>query len=393
MHAISDEQRRARLGVRHALAPPAACDTVAEAAAAVLALHATDPASVYLSAAARTSGATVERIEDELYVQRSVVRMLGMRRTVFVTPASSVPIVQAAATRAVAAKERAKLLTFVERTGFTRSPERWLRDVSRDTLAALTARGEAGATELAADVPELGRKIVVGQGKWQGEQGASTRVLFLLAADGHIVRGRPRGSWVSTQYRWAPTTSWLGGDVPSLPTEEARASLARMWLRAYGPGTVADLRWWTGWTLTETRRALASLPTTEVALDDGETGIVLSDDLDEVPPPEPWVALLPALDPTPMGWTSRSWFLGPHRAELFDRSGNIGPTIWTNGQVVGGWATGKDGELRTHLLQDVGTDLETAVTKAAASLTAWLTGTRIIPRFRTPLERTLTEEG
>ena len=37
------------------------------------------------------------------------------------------------------------------------------------------------------------------------------------------------------------------------------------------------------------------------------------------------VALLPALDPTPMGYVERDWFLGPHAPALFDRSGNIGP--------------------------------------------------------------------
>lgn len=390
MERVGEQQRRARLGVRHGLAGCAAA-SVTEAAEAVLALHATDPASVFLSARARTPGATVEAVEHELYVQRSVVRMLGMRRTVFVTPTSLAPVVHAAATRAVAVKERAKLLTFVERTGFTDAPERWLHDVCRDTLDALTARGEATPGELAADVPELARKIKVGQGKWQAEQGAATRVLFQLAADGLAVRGRPRGSWTSTQYRWAPTASWLPGGMPELPAAEARASLARHWLYAYGPGTAADLKWWTGWTMAETRAALAAVPTASVTLDDGDTGYVLADDVDPVPEPHPWVALLPALDPTPMGWTGRDWFLGPHRPALFDRSGNVGPTIWSDGRVVGGWATRDDGEIVTRLLEDVGAATEAAVAEAAATLGDWLGPTRITPRFRTPLERTLTD--
>ena len=52
--------------------------------------------------------------------------------------------------------------------------------------------------------------------------------------------------------------------------------------------------------------------------DDGSTGYALADDLDPEPSVEPWVRLLPALDSTSMGWTDRSWYLGPHKAALFD---------------------------------------------------------------------------
>ena len=44
------------------------------------------------------------------------------------------------------------------------------------------------------------------------------------------------------------------------------------------------------------------------------TGLVLADDLEREARPDPWIALLPSLDPTIMGWTSRDWYLAPHRA-------------------------------------------------------------------------------
>lgn len=348
----------------------------------MLALHATDPASVFLSAAARVPGATVASIERELYADRSVVRMLGMRRTVFVVPAELAPVVHAACTMQVAAKERAKLLGFLGRSGIA-EPATWLARVETATLDALTARGEATAAELAGDVPELKTRITVGQGKWVGQQGASTRVLFLLAADGHVVRGRPLGSWLSTQYRWAPLPRWPRWDPP-----DARVELARRWLGAHGPGTVADLAWWTGWTLTQTRQALAALPTEPVDVDGG-AAYVLADDAAPVPEPAPWTALLPALDPTPMSWKERDWFLGPHRDALFDRSGNIGPTVWCDGRIVGGWAQRGSGEVAYRLLEDVGADAGARVDEAAQRLTAWLGDTRVTPRFRTPLEREL----
>jgi hypothetical protein len=101
------------------------------------------------------------------------------------------------------------------------------------------------------------------------------------------------------------------------------------------------------------------------------------------------VALLPALDPTVMGWSGRSWFLGEHGPRLFDRSGNVGPTVWWDGRIVGGWAQRADGEIAYRLLEDVGADAAAAVRAEAERLRSWLGKVRVTPRFRTPLEREL----
>ena len=103
-----------------------------------------------------------------------------------------------------------------------------------------------------------------------------------------------------------------------------------------------------------------------------------------------WAALLPALDPTVMGWAERSWFLGPHARSLFDTNGNAGPTIWLNGQVVGGWAQRAGGEIAIRLLADVGADGRALIEAEAERVGTWLAGVRVIPRFRTPTERELS---
>ena len=213
-------------------------------------------------------------------------------------------------------------------------------------------------------------------------------MLFLLAAQGRIVRGRPRGSWLSTQYSWATAESWLGKKMPALEPDAARAELARRWLRAFGPAPVEDLKWWAGWTAGQTKKALAELGPAEVDLD-GTPGIALPDDLEPVPPPEPVAALLPALDPTPMGWDRRDWYLGEHQAPLFDRTGNIGPTVWWAGRIVGGWAQRSSGEIVWRLLEDVGAGAVADIERAAGRLHDWLGPVRVTPKFRIPLEREL----
>jgi hypothetical protein len=92
-----------------------------------------------------------------------------------------------------------------------------------------------------------------------------------------------------------------------------------------------------------------------------------------------------------MGYAERSWFLGSHGPRVFDRSGNIGPTVWCDGRVVGGWAQRKHGEIAVRLFEDVGREAEQRVDAAAHALSTWLGPVRITPRFRTPLERELSD--
>jgi len=106
--------------------------------------------------------------------------------------------------------------------------------------------------------------------------------------------------------------------------------------------------------------------------------------------PGPWVALLPSLDPTTMGWKERDWYLGDETARLFDRNGNAGPTIWVDGRVVGGWAQRKSGEVAYELFQDVGKQASDAVQTRAAELQLWLGEIRVTPRFRSPHDKKLT---
>jgi hypothetical protein len=391
MRRIGVGERRARLGLRHRLAPEVRAAEVARVAESMVALHGTDPASVFLALFARMTDPRIPAIERALYEDRTVLRMLGMRRTMFVVPVGIAGVVHAACTRSIAVLERRKVVAMIETAGIANDGGRWLADVEASTLRALGARGQATAGDLVQDEPRLGVRIRLAIGKpYEGEVGVVTRVLFLLAADGRIVRGRPRGSLISSQYRWAPMDAWMPGGLPDLPTEDARTDLARRWLAAFGPAPPADLKWWAGWTAGDTTRALESVGAIEVALGGGSTGYVMPDDVEPVAAAEPWAALLPGLDPTPMGWAGRDWFLGEHRASLFDRSGNIGPTVWWDGRIVGGWAQLADGRIAMRLLEDIGREGNAAVEAEAARLTTWLGPVRITPRFRTPLERELT---
>jgi len=385
-------ERRARLQRRHRLAGDAT--SVTEVVDSVAVLHATDPATVYLSVLARAPQLTLDDVSAALYEDRSVVKLIGMRRTMFVVRTGFAPVVHSAAGRAIARRLRRQLLQ--QLSSRTTDPpagpdlETWLQELEDSVERVVDRHDEAPASRLGQDEPRLRTTLIPDTGrKWDVPTNITSRVLTLMAADGRLVRGRPAGTWLSRQHRWASTRALWPDGMPDVAEAEAEEELVRSWLRVFGPAPVTDLKWWTGWTLGQTRKVLGRLPVVEADLD-GEPGVVLADDVEPEPPRAPAAALLPALDPTPMGWQTRDWFLGPHRAALFDRNGNIGPTVWWDGRIVGGWAV-RAGRVVWRLLEDVGTEAAAAVEAVAGSIESRLGGATVIPSFRTPLERELVE--
>jgi hypothetical protein len=383
MLRVDTAERRRRIAFRHRLAHTALASTPEEAAAAVVALHGTDPATIHLSLAARLARPDREAIDRALYETRTLIRMPGMRRTIFVVPAELVPIVHFSSTVRIAARERITLARFLADGGFD---EQWLLEVRDNTLRALRELGEASLGDLAAREPRLREQILVAPDKpYAAKFAAGSRLLAYLAMEGVVMRRRPLGGWTSNQFRWAVA------DPPAeLAPEVAQAMLIRRLLASYGPALAADLKWWTGWNAGEVARALREVGAVEVSLDAG-TGYLLPDDDQPTPEPEPWVALLPALDSTAMGWKQRDWYLPADSTVLFDRTGNIGPTVWSDGRVVGGWAQRARGEVVWRALADIGTEAVTAIDRQAGLLAGWLGTTVVRPRFRTPLERELSD--
>lgn len=395
MRSIGVEERRARLAKRHRLDAAArtgpAADDVVGIVRSLVALHATDPATVHLSVAARSTTVTPADIERTLYEERTLVRLLAMRRTMFVVPVDFLGALRSSVTDALAVKQRRTYCKLIEQAGVLDGDvATWWAEVERETHDTLLSLGAATGAQLSKAVPRLRTAVDVSPGKaYSRPTNITTWMLVVLGAEGRIVRGRPNGSWSSSQYTWEPIETWLPDGIPDVPADEGRADVVRRWLSAFGPAPVSDIKWWTGWTVAHVRSALSRLDVAEVDLD-GVPGVVLADDLDPAPSVEPAAALLPALDPTPMAWQSRDWFLGPHAGALFDRNGNIGPTIWWDGRIVGGWAQRTSGEIVFRLLEDIGSDAEKHVAAEAERIGAWFGDMRTIPRFRTPLERELT---
>jgi hypothetical protein len=381
---LGDDERRARLGVRHALAVPAA-DPLA-AARAVTCLHATEPASVHLAAWAR-SGATLAEVDAALYDDRTLVKQLAMRRTVFAFPRELLPAVWGSASARVASQQARMIAKEVEDTGISPDGAAWVEEHLALLQRLLADEGPLTAAQIRQRLPALDARVTRGKGRYQAEVAISGRVIVALAATGAIVRGANDGAWKLSRPRWTATSDWLGEEPRPLPEAEGYAALVRAWLGSFGPGTEDDLVWWLGSTKAAVRRALTDVEAVEVSLDGGAVGWVLPDDVDEVADPGDWAALLPALDPTTMGWKERRWHLGDHVERVFDRNGNGGPTAWWNGRIVGVWCQRDDGEVAVVPAEDLPARARRALDAEAAELTRWLDGDVVRSVYLSPLAR------
>ena len=200
----------------------------------LVALHSTDAATVFLSTWARTRDFAPEHLERALYEERALVRMLGMRRTLWVVPQELAPVVDAACTRAVAARERRRLEQFVAQSGVAEDPSAWIDRAAAATLDALAARGEAFTSDLTRDDPLLAHQAPPRHRNALGGRG-QRRLAHPSAARGRG-RCRPRtaarlvGRTGSTAGRSRPTAART-----STPPS-AQAELLHRWLRAFGPG-------------------------------------------------------------------------------------------------------------------------------------------------------------
>ena len=379
---VGDDERRARLARRHALAPGHRVGDPVAATRAVAVLHATEPASVHLAVHARAEVGRDE-VDRALQDDRSLVRQLAMRRTMFVFPHDLLPATWGSAAARTAATERARLAKDLVRAGVTDDGHAWLARAEAEILAALASapdgltaaelRAAAPAMDVRADLPSSA--IVPG------------RFLTVLGAEATLVRGPNTSHWRVFRPRWRVMEEWLGAVPEPLPSPLGYAELVRRWLERFGPGTEADLVWWLGATKGAVRAALADVRAVEVGLDTGATAYVLEGDVAPEPAVEPWAALLPVLDPTVMGWKERDFYLGEHGPVLFDRNGNAGTTAWWDGRVVGCWVQDPDGAVEVRLLEDVPEEGRAALRAQAARLQDWLAGERVGTVYPSPAMR------
>jgi hypothetical protein len=364
----------------------------------IVGLHATGATGPYLSLWARMFNFQRETLEDALYEQRALVKVLCMRVTLHVVASDEAPFfIQACRTyfeRRTPPRFRGGGLLAQAGLCQEQDADDALAQLHNRVLGVLAERGPSTTQEIAEAVPELQAKIRHDVGKpYEGEFSIGTRLIGDMCAQGLLIRTRVRGTWRSNLYEYAAFSDWLPGtDLESVTPQEARAWLVRHYLAAFGPATLDDVQWWTGFTKTDIKKALAALKPEVVKVAVGDLGdqyLMLDADAKQmaefVAPDGPFACLLPSLDPYIMGYRDRRRFLADeHRPKLFDRAGNAVPTVWVNGRVAGAWGQREDGSVQYHLLEETTAEEQAQLDSEVTRLESFLGGEYLPPSFLTP---------
>lgn len=152
--------------------------------------------------------------------------------------------------------------------------------------------------------------------------------LARMGAECRVARAGTTGSWRSDRLRYARWDQWVPGDPKPLemPAEDARRELARRYVEAYGPVSLADLKWWTGWLAGATKAAAEGL-------DLGQQGLA-TNRLEGV-------RLLPVWDVLMVAYKDRArLFDAAHADFIYDKMGNATSVVLADGRVAGIWDLG-----------------------------------------------------
>lgn len=286
-------------------------------------LHATSPTTPYLSLFSRTRDFSREKLDEELYVKRSLGKIRCMRKTVFILPKEMISAAFAATRRLVepASEQYSKFLGI--------SQEQY-EETSRKILKILEGRGMTTKKIKRALETTLNVSPIVN----------------LMCDKGLLIRGKPQGGWKSNIHTYYLFHEYFPDvDLNAVDETNARKLSVKLYLASFGPATENDAAWWTGFPKGQIRQIIRDLQDKVSHVKILETKadhILLSSDMKSLmslrPPKKHVINILPTLDPYLMGYKDRDRYLNQdHYNFIFDRSGNATSTILLDGRVIGVW--------------------------------------------------------
>jgi hypothetical protein len=158
---------------------------------------------------------------------------------------------------------------------------------------------------------------------------------------GLIVYAKP-----NRRTRFARLDHWLPHiSLEQMTEKEARTKLLLNYLHGYGPASVQDFAYWSGITISESRKVFTEIEQTlkEIEVEGVKNQLwLLRDDfniLERMDVNEkPLVHLLPKFDPLLLGHKDKSRILkGEHLKKVFRPAGDVAATVLVDGYIKGTW--------------------------------------------------------
>lgn len=286
-------------------------------------LHATGTMEPYLALFARMPRFHKKDLEKELYVNKTLGRIRGIRKTLFIHTKKMIPIINSSTKHLI-------IKLFEKYLNYRDISLKDYKNLSTDILNLINKR-EMSTSEI--------KKVL----NSQKDIGA---IISVMCDEMVLIRTKPIKSWKDRRIRYAPFKDYFPEiNINRYNEEEALKILVKNYLKSYGPSTETDIVWWTGINKSKIRRALDQFRDEIVTIKISPLShdfLILQTDIEKLNDltltRENTINFLPQLDPYLMGYKDRERYIEINNYEyVFDRSGNVTSAILLDGRIIGVW--------------------------------------------------------
>jgi hypothetical protein len=308
---------------KHHLSNDSKVDDILKISEDLCGLHGTGTIEPYLSLFVRMNNFKKEDLDTELYINKTLGKIRGMRKTLFIETKKLIPIVHNVIKYQTVKRDN----KYLE-----------IREISKSEYIELSNKILSLLNEKEMSTIELKKTI--------DSQKDIVAVISVMCDEMQLIRGKPLKSWRDRRLSYAPFNKYF----PEINFDECTESestqlLIERYIKSYGPVTETDIIWWSGITKGKVRSVLDKLRSEHelIKMDQIEHEYIIhKQDIIRLSNMknnfESIVNVLPGLDPYIMGYKDRERYINNNFHEyIFDRSGNGTTTILLDGQVVGIW--------------------------------------------------------
>jgi hypothetical protein len=356
MNALDLDRTNAFVLHKHHLAEVSRTDDLLQIVRDIGGLHSTLSTTPYISLFLRSKKFKREDLDELIYTKRLLGKVRYARKTVYILPKERVTT----AYSAMKSLLFTRFEVYIQHLGLTQD------DYEKITREILDIVGGCGKTtkEIKAELKsELNISAIVN----------------LMCDQDLLIRGKPKAGWKSNIHTYYPFNEYFPDlDLAEMEAPDAKEQMIKQYITSYGPVSMKDISWWTGFSKGDVKRFFDALKKDLVSVQvsgiSGSHYMLLSDNesLNSIKlPATPQVHLLPALDPYLMGFKDRQRFLDDtYTPWIYDRSGNATYSILIDGRISGvwDWIDQKDPEIRFHLFAKIGKDIKKIIASKAKQL-------------------------
>jgi uncharacterized protein YcaQ len=362
MHNFEIEKANSYLLGKHHLKQHSKSNKILQIVDDICGLHATGTLEPYLTLFTRMENFKKEDLDNELYIKKSLGRIRGMRKTLFILTKEMIPIVHTVIKYQTVKRDNKYLeIRDINREQYD--------ELAKEIINLLTIK-EMSTTEI--------KKLI------KTEKDLSA-VISVMCDEMLILRGKPISSWKDRRLFYAPFKQYFP-DIKLNDFDESKATtkLINKYIRNYGPVTETDIVWWLGISKGKVRSSLNHLSDTIETVKVGNLEYDYLINKSEIKTIEnielnshPTVNILPGLDPYIMGYKNRERYINyAYYNFIFDRSGNGTTTILLDGIVNGVWDIVSKPEplIKFHIFEEVNSSIYDLIELECKRMGKFITG-------------------